>query len=136
MLIINLSIEWGWQCRFACFVHSMFLHLPSSCQGLLLSSYLPTLLSLYILLFAVTFVSSLFRSFGFQVDQLLPQVLGLVSQGVTISPPLYFGVSTPARLPIKVQNGYHQQQVIKFISSLKISAKSFYLVGLPTTFCQ
>ena len=87
MLIIDLSIEWGWPFRFACFVHYMFLHLPSSCEGLLLSSYLPSFAKPSSITVCQTFVSSLFRSFGFQVDQLLPQVLGLVSQGVTISPP-------------------------------------------------
>ena len=36
-----MSFDWGWLFMFACFVYSMFLHVPSSCQGLLLSSYLP-----------------------------------------------------------------------------------------------
>ena len=103
MLIIKLSIEWGWQCRFACFVHSMFLHLPSSCQGLLLSSYLPSFAKPLSITVCGTFVSSLFRSFCFQVDHLFPQVLGLVSlvsQGVTIFPPPYIlGYLLPPACP-------------------------------------
>ena len=40
-MLIIMSFDWGWLFMFACFVYSMFLHVPSSCQGLLLSSYLP-----------------------------------------------------------------------------------------------
>ena len=101
VLIFNLSIEWGWRFRFACFVHSIYLHLPSSCQGLL-SSYLRSFakpLSITVCCnVCLEFVQLLWLSSSSSISSSIGVGLPRLC-GCHYAPPQHFGVSTPARLP-------------------------------------